>query len=215
MACSWPRFKTVLLLSLLTIPKLSKPCIRILPEEGGWKQMSVGERAKLVKVVFIGKVINLYTVDKLSGTYAADFEIWRILKGRKIVDEVFEMHRSSLVKVYGFGEKRLCYSPVKPGDVHMVFMVYEPASRSLVARYDDIFGATAAPTAANENEVLQALGMLTQISFIPFSYDPVISYPMKECLSSGSAPAVVATKITSHFQTSFLTTSKTIQFMPC
>ncbi|CAH3129393.1 unnamed protein product [Porites lobata] len=158
MACSWPRFKTVLLLSLLTIPKLSKPCIRILPEEGGWKQMSVGERAKLVKVVFIGKVINLYTVDKLSGTYAADFEIWRILKGRKIVDEVFEMHRSSLVKVYGFGEKRLCYSPVKPGDVHMVFMVYEPASRSLVARYDDIFGATAAPTAANENEVLQALG---------------------------------------------------------
>ena len=172
MACSWPRFKTVLLLSLLTIPKLSKPCIRILPEEGGWKQMSVGQRAKLVKVVFIGKVINLYTVDKLSGTYAADFEIWRILKGRKIVDEVFEMHRSSLVKVYGFGEKRLCYSPVKPGDVHMVFMVYEPASRSLVARYDDIFGATAAPTAANENEVLQALGMLTQISFIPFSYDP-------------------------------------------
>ena len=35
----------------------------------------------------------------------------------------------------------------------------------------------------------------------------LISYPMKECLSSGSAPAVVATKITSHFQTSFLRTS--------
>ena len=74
------------------------------------------------------------------------------------MDEVFEMHPSQLIKVYGFGEKRLCFSPVKPGDVHMVFMVYEPDSRSLVARYDDIFGATSAPTASNEDKVLQALG---------------------------------------------------------
>ena len=120
--------------------------------------MSVGERAKLVKVVFIGKVVDLYTMDKISETYAADFEVWRVLKGRQIVDEVFEMHPSSAIKVYGFGEKRLCYSPVKRGDVHIVLMVYEPASRSLVARYDDIFGATAAPTASNEEEVLHALG---------------------------------------------------------
>lgn len=158
MACTWPRFTAVLLLFLFTIPKLSKPCIHILPEEGGWKPMSVGERAKLVKVVFIGKVVDLYTMDKISETYAADFEVWRVLKGRQIVDEVFEMHPSSAIKVYGFGEKRLCYSPVKRGDVHIVLMVYEPASRSLVARYDDIFGATAAPTASNEEEVLHALG---------------------------------------------------------
>lgn len=155
MACTSPRFTTALLLFLFTIPKLTKPCIQLLD---GWKQKSVGERAKLVKVVFIGKVINLYTKDELSQTHAADFEVWRILKGRKIVEEVFEMHPSPLVKVYGFGEKRLCFSPVKPGDVHMVFMVYEPDSRSLIARYDDIFGATSPATASNEDDVLQALG---------------------------------------------------------
>lgn len=155
MAGTRPRFTAVLLLFLFTIPKLSKPCIQLLD---GWKQLSVGQRAKLVKVVFIGKVINVYSTEQISHTHAADFEIWRILKGRKTVDEVFEMHPSQLIKVYGFGEKRLCFSPVKPGDVHMVFMVYEPNSRSLVARYDDIFGATSPPTASNEDDVLQALG---------------------------------------------------------
>ena len=155
MAGTRPRFMAILLLFLFTIPKLSKPCIYALDE---WKPLSAGQRAKLAKVVFIGKVINVYSTDQISQTHAADFEIWRILKGRKIVDEVFEMHPSQLIKVYGFGEKRLCLSPVKPGDVHMVFMVYEPDSRSLVARYDDIFGATSPPTASNEDDVLQALG---------------------------------------------------------
>lgn len=155
MVFTCPRFRAILLLFVFTLPKLSKPCIQLLD---GWKQLSVGQRAKLVKVVFIGKVINLYTKDEISQTHAADFEVWRVLKGRKIVDEVFEMHPSPLVKVYGFGEKRLCFSPVKPGDVHMVFMVYEPDSRSLVARYDDIFGATSPATASNEDDVLHALG---------------------------------------------------------
>ncbi|XP_078378251.1 uncharacterized protein LOC144661381 isoform X3 [Oculina patagonica] len=155
MACSSPRITAVLLLFLFTIPKPSKPCIQVLD---GWKPLKVGERAKLVKVVFIGKVVNLYTYDQVSQTHAADFEVLRILKGRKIVDEVLEMHPSPLVKVYGFGEKRLCLSPVNPGEVHMVFMVYEPNSRSLVARYEGLFGATSPATAINEDDVLQALG---------------------------------------------------------
>lgn len=155
MALSHPRITSVLLLFLFTIPEPSKPCIQLLD---GWKPLKVGERAKLVKVVFIGKVVNLYTYDEVSQTHAADFEVWRILKGRNIVEEVLEMHPSPLVKVYGFGEKRLCRSPVNPGEVHMVFMVYEPNSRSLVARYEDIFGATSPATTSNEDDVLQALG---------------------------------------------------------
>lgn len=164
MACSSPRITAVLLLFLFTIPKPSKPCIQVLD---GWKPLKVGERAKLVKVVFIGKVVNLYTYDQVSQTHAADFEVLRILKGRKIVDEVLEMHPSPLIKVYGFGEKRLCLSPVNPGEVHMVFMVYEPNSRSLVARYEGLFGATSPATAINEDDVLQALGKYAmKISFI-------------------------------------------------
>ena len=120
--------------------------------------MSVGQRAVLVKVVFIGKVINVYKKDALTQTHPADFRVWKVLKGRKIVEEVFETYPSDLIRVYGFGESRLCFSPAEPGDVHMVFMVYEPKSRLLVARYDDIFGATSPPTASNEEEVLQALG---------------------------------------------------------
>lgn len=147
----------------------------------GWKQLDVGQRAKLAKVVFIGKVINVYTKDEISHTHAADFELWRVLKGRKIVDEVFEMHPSQLIKVYGFGEKRLCFSPVKPGDVHMVFTVYEPESRSLVARYDDIFGATSPPTANYEEIVLQALG--TYRRFHLFIFSRSLCYAVKEWLS--------------------------------
>lgn len=154
MVCSCPRFTTILVLFLLTIPKLSKPCIQLLD---GWKQLSVGERAKLVKVVFIGKVVNLYSYDNTQ-THAADFEVWRILKGSKFVEDVLEMHPSPLVKVYGFGKKMQCFSPVNPGEVHMVFMVYANESRALIARYDDIYGATALPTARNEEDVLQALG---------------------------------------------------------
>ena len=146
---------TIIFLLLFTIPKFSNPCIQML---NGWKQMTVGKRAKLAKVVFVGKVVNLYSMNELSQTYAADFEIWRLHKGRNIVMEVLEQHPGPLVKVFGFGEKRLCYSPVHPGEVHLVFMVYEPKSRSLVARYDDIFGAISPPTAKNEHDVLQALG---------------------------------------------------------
>lgn len=120
--------------------------------------MSVSERAKLVKVVFVGKVMGLYPVDKLSQTYAAKFEIYRILKGEQIINDVLEMHPGPTVKVYGFGEKRLCYSEVYIGELHLVFMVVHPKTRSLVARYDDIFGATSPVTYTNENEILAALG---------------------------------------------------------
>ncbi|XP_022794273.1 uncharacterized protein LOC111332994 isoform X2 [Stylophora pistillata] len=155
------RSPVILLLFLLTIPKFSKPCIQLLD---GWKQLSPGERAKLVKVVFIGKVVNLYSYDATS-THAADFEVWKILKGSKFVEEVLETQSSPLVKVYGFGEKMNCFSPVNPGEVHMVFMVYANESRALIARYDDIFGATAPATAKNEEEVLLALGWKTWSSW--------------------------------------------------
>lgn len=148
------RSPVILLLFLLTVPKLSKPCIQLLD---GWKQLSAGERAKLVQVVFIGKVVNLYSYDATS-THAADFEVWKILKGSKFVEEVLEMQSSPLVIVYGFGEKMHCLSPVNPGEVHMVFMVYANESRALIARYEDVFGATAPATAKNEEEVLLALG---------------------------------------------------------
>lgn len=157
MASIYPRLTAAFLMFLFTTPKLSKPCIHLLNNE--WKQLSVGQRAILVRVVFIGKVINVYKKDQTTKTHPADFEVWRVLKGRNIVQEVFETHPSELLRVYGFGERRQCLSPVNPGDVHMVFTVYEPESRSLVARYEDIFGATSEPTASNEDEVLQALGM--------------------------------------------------------
>ena len=120
--------------------------------------MSAGDRAKLVKVVFVGKVVDVYATDIQTQTYAAEFEIFRILKGERIVNDVLEMHHGPTVKVYGFGEKRLCYSEVYTGEIHLVFMVIEPKSRLLVARYDDIFGATAPVTVENENEILNALG---------------------------------------------------------
>ena len=37
-------------------------------------------------------------------------------------------------------------------------MVYANESRALIARYEDVFGATAPATAKNEEEVLLALG---------------------------------------------------------
>lgn len=155
MASIYPRLTAAFLMFLFTTPKLSKPCIHLL---NGWKQLSAGQRAKLVRVVLIGKVINVYKKDEISHTYPADFEVWRVLKGRNIVQEVFETHPSEVIRVYGFGERKQCFSPVNLGEVHMVFTVYEPESRSLVARYDDLFGATSQPTASNEEEVLQALG---------------------------------------------------------
>lgn len=142
---------------LFAIPDLTKPCIYLLNQ--GWKQKSVGERAKLVDVVFTGKVRRLYSLNELSQTYAADFEVLQVLKGRDIVDQVIDIHSSSQLKVFGFGEKRLCFSPVRPGEIHMVFAVYSPNTNvNLVARYDDIFGATSSVTKQNEDEVLNVLG---------------------------------------------------------
>ncbi|KAK3751843.1 hypothetical protein QZH41_009659 [Actinostola sp. cb2023] len=147
--------RAFILLLIVVLADFAQPCILLL---NGWSKMSAGERAKLVKVVFVGKVVGLYPVDPQSQTYAAEFEIFRILKGEHIVNEVLELHPGPTVKVYGFGEKRLCYSEVYTEEIHLVFMVFEPKSRLLVARYDDIFGATSPVTAENENEILAALG---------------------------------------------------------
>jgi hypothetical protein len=143
------------LLILLTIADIAQPCILLL---NGWKQMSVGERAYRVQVVFVGKVAGLHSVDPQSQFYAADFEIVRILKGEQIIDEVLNTHPGPTVKVYGFGEKSRCYSEVYKGEIHIVFMLYEPKSRSLVARYETAFAATSPVTAENENEILETLG---------------------------------------------------------
>lgn len=144
------------LLSIIAILlDVGQPCIQLL---NGWTRKSVSERAKLVKVVFVGKVVGLYPVDSMSQTYAAQFKIHRILKGEQIINDVLEMHPGPTVKVYGFGERRLCYSEVYIGEMHLVFMVIHPQTRSLVARYDDIFGATSPVTIENEQEILAALG---------------------------------------------------------
>ena len=140
---------------LMTIPEFIQPCIHLLDE--GWKPKSVGDRAKLVAVVFIGRVRHVHPVS-IYQTYAADFEVLRVLKGRSVVDEVMTIHRSTQLKVFGFGEKRLCLSPVRPGEVHMVFAIHWENMNSLVARYDDFFGATSPATKENEDKVLEALG---------------------------------------------------------
>lgn len=145
--------------ALLTIIAIlldvGQPCIQLL---NGWTRKSVSERAKLVKVVFVGKVVGLYPVDSMTQTYAAQFKIYRILKGEQIINDVLEMHPGPTVKVYGFGERRLCYSEVYVGEMHLVFMVIHPRTKSLVARYDDIFGATSPVTIENEHEILTTMG---------------------------------------------------------
>lgn len=148
--------RVVVLLSVVVLlVDIAQPCILLL---NGWTKMTVSERAKLVKVVFVGKVVGLYPVDKVTQTYAAEFEIYRILKGENIINDVLERHPGPTVKVYGFGEKRLCYSEVYTGEMHLVFMVVHPKTLSLVARYDDIFGATSSVTYQNENSILETLG---------------------------------------------------------
>ncbi|XP_032222941.1 uncharacterized protein LOC5521805 isoform X2 [Nematostella vectensis] len=148
------RVSLVVLVFVLTINP-AHACIKLL---NGWTRMTEAQRAQLAKVVFIGKVADIYSLDNETQTYAADFEIHRVLKGRQIIDEVLAKHPGRTVKVYGFGEKRMCFSEVYKGETHMVFMVYHAASGSLVARYDDIFGAISRATEENENEVLSALG---------------------------------------------------------
>ena len=90
--------------------------------------------------------------------YAADFKIIRLFKGQQIVEEVLERYPSPYVKVLGFGEKRMCLVEVYPGETYLVFMAYHPAQRLLIARYDDIFGATATASEENENEILAEMG---------------------------------------------------------
>ncbi|EDO49429.1 predicted protein [Nematostella vectensis] len=137
--------------------------------------MTEAQRAQLAKVVFIGKVADIYSLDNETQTYAADFEIHRVLKGRQIIDEVLAKHPGRTVKVYGFGEKRMCFSEVYKGETHMVFMVYHAASGSLVARYDDIFGAISRATEENENEVLSALEVLVDCQSVAIAEIPVIN----------------------------------------
>ena len=145
---------------LFTVVDICQPCIVLLD---GWKQKTVSERARLAKVVFLGKTIRRYPTQTMfddTKAYAADFKIIRLLKGREIMKEVLETHASPYVKVYGFGEKKRCLVDVHPGETYLVFMVYHNSSRSLIARYDDVFGATAPATNENEKEILAELGEL-------------------------------------------------------
>lgn len=70
------------------------------------------------------------------------------------MDEVLEMYFLLLVKVYGFGEKRLCCLFVNLGEVYMVFMVYELVLCLFVVWYDDIFGVIVLVIVSNEVDVL-------------------------------------------------------------
>lgn len=145
---------------LFTFVDVCQPCIPLLD---GWKQKSVGERAKLAKVVFVGKTVRRYPSQRMvdqTEVYAADFKIIRLFKGQQIIEEILEMYPSPYVKVYGFGEKRRCLVEVYPGETYLVFMVYHNSSRMLIARYDDIFGATAPATEENQNEILAEIGEL-------------------------------------------------------
>lgn len=67
---------------------------------------------------------------------------------------MFEIYFLDFIRVYGFGESRLCFFFVELGDVYMVFMVYELKLWLFVVWYDDIFGVILLLIVSNEEEVL-------------------------------------------------------------
>jgi hypothetical protein len=64
----------------------------------------------------------------------------------------------SRMNVTQFGDKSQCFSPVSPQKYYIVFA--EMRANQLVAKYDDLFGATADWTQQSEERVWSGVGKL-------------------------------------------------------
>lgn len=136
--------------------------------QDGWKQMSVEDRAKPSDVVAIGRAIEVLPIDESYArpSYAVNFQLLDVLKGKNITDKINIEYKSSLFKIYGFGNPMECMSSVVESETYLLFAILEPTTLSLVGRYDSPFGATAQPTEENQVRILTSLGMRYYIYFL-------------------------------------------------
>lgn len=72
---------------------------------------------------------------------------------------------SRRINVTGFGDKSKCHGTVAPQKYYIIFC--ELRGNELVAKFDDIFGATADWSEKNEERVWHGVGKFATVNFFP------------------------------------------------
>ncbi|XP_046355584.1 protein kinase C-binding protein NELL1-like isoform X1 [Haliotis rufescens] len=136
----------------------SHSCILLL---NGWTPLTVYERATYAEIVVSANVVRAFKdVRSDSETYTAEVQVLEVYKGAEFVDDVSSVERSrKIYNISNFGDRSMCYADVVPGDTHIMFLTMY--NGRLSAKYDDIFGAVAEFTSANEQQILDYLGWHT------------------------------------------------------
>ena len=150
------------LLPLLTLVSVCRCCILLL---NGWKPLGLERRAQLAQIVVSTRTLSKSPINGHKVLYAANFEVISILKGWNILDDLQRKRSKSVretdrlfISVSGFGDRRFCFSSVDVGETYILFLAYKNETDTLVAKYDDIYGASELLYGNNEETILLSLG---------------------------------------------------------
>lgn len=140
----------------------TQACIQMLD---GWKQVGLEERAKRAPIVFHGLAIEATPEGDNSFLYSVQFWMINIYKGSESVAALLNLDpgsggvfnlRDRRINVTGFGDKSNCHGTVAPQKYYIIFC--EMRGNELVAKFDDLFGATADWSEKNEERVWHGIG---------------------------------------------------------
>lgn len=124
----------------------------------GWKQLSLAERTRRAHVVAIGKAITVDTDPILRDYKTAGFKFSIILKGHKIIEDIYANSTQSIFYIVGFGSPSLCNTDVIKDETYLVFAKFVRAKMVLHVLLNVQSGGTASPSIKNQEEVLASLG---------------------------------------------------------
>lgn len=141
----------------------TQACIKLL--NGEWKRISLEERTKRAPLVVTGKILYTEKVPGHDIFYSATFEVLNVLKGWNLLKQLHKMNSTSvkalepkiIATAVGFANYD-CFSTVEEDESYALFLSYNSEKDTIVARYDDIFGAADRLYQRTERAILATLG---------------------------------------------------------
>ena len=156
-------YLSILLLTLAVIPN-SECCFRVFNRQ--WKPVSLEERTRKADLVVTANILSTAPIPHNRHFYGATFEVLNVLKGWDLLKRLHSqgsgpvkyMKPKIVASADGFGDPRLCFSHVEVGESYALFLSFNPHTKRLIARYDDIFGAADKLFKRTERDILKTLG---------------------------------------------------------
>lgn len=153
----------LLLLAFTAVP-CSECCFIVF--NGQWKPVALEERTRKADLVVTANILSTAPIPNNTHFYEATFEVLNVLKGWDLLKRLHYqgtgpvkfMEPKIIASAEGFADTRHCFSHVEVGESYALFLGFNPLTKRLIAKYDDIFGAADKLFKRTERDILKTLG---------------------------------------------------------